>query len=93
MEKNQELEGEMLNKGLEEGKELLHNQSNTKTLAAELEEMSDKESCESKEEEIGKLRKCLSDQEDVNTQLQTYIDSVLLNIMERYPELLEVRIK
>ena len=43
MEKNQELEGEMLNKGLEEGKELLHNQSNTKTLAAELEEMSDKE--------------------------------------------------
>ena len=43
MDKNQELEGEILNKGLEEGKELLINQSNTKTLAAELEEMSKNE--------------------------------------------------
>ena len=42
-DKNQELEGEILNKGLEEGKELLINQSNTKTLAAELEEMSENE--------------------------------------------------
>ena len=43
VDKNQELEGEILNKGLEEGKELLINQSNTKTLAAELEEMSENE--------------------------------------------------
>ena len=43
MDKNQELEGEILNKCLEEEKELLINQSNTKTLAAELEEMSEKE--------------------------------------------------
>ena len=42
-DKNQELEGEILNKGLEEGKELLLNQSNAKTLAAELEEMSENE--------------------------------------------------
>eukprot|EP00092_Neocalanus_flemingeri_P011309 GFUD01012188.1.p1 GENE.GFUD01012188.1~~GFUD01012188.1.p1 ORF type:complete len:412 (+),score=173.05 GFUD01012188.1:136-1371(+) len=93
MEKNQELQGEMLNKGVEEGKELLLNQANTKTLAAELEEMSENESRESVEAEITKLRKSLSDQEDVNFHLQSYIDSVLLNIMERYPELLEIRNK
>ena len=43
LDKNQELEGEILNKGLKEGEELLLNQSNTKTLAAELEEMSENE--------------------------------------------------
>jgi len=93
MEKNQELEGEMLSKGLEEGKELLLTQANTKTLAAELEEMSENENRESVEAEIKKLKKCLSEQEDVNLHLQNYIDSVLLNIMERYPELLEIRRK
>ena len=43
LDKNQDLEGEILNKGLDEGTELLLNQSNTKTLAAELEEMSENE--------------------------------------------------
>jgi hypothetical protein len=43
MDKNQELEGEILNKGLEEGKELLINQSNAQNLSAELEEMSENE--------------------------------------------------
>ena len=43
MDKNQELEGEILNKGLKEGEELLRNQSHTKTLAVELEEMSENE--------------------------------------------------
>ena len=37
------------------------------------------------------MRKALQDQQDVNTHLRKYIDSVLLNIMEKYPELLEVR--
>ena len=39
------------------------------------------------------MRKALQDQQDVNLQLRAYIDSVLLNIMEKYPELLEVRTK
>lgn len=37
------------------------------------------------------MRKALQDQQDVNVHLRKYIDSVLLNIMEKYPELLEVR--
>eukprot|EP00090_Calanus_glacialis_P009582 TRINITY_DN17971_c0_g1_i1.p1 TRINITY_DN17971_c0_g1~~TRINITY_DN17971_c0_g1_i1.p1 ORF type:complete len:408 (-),score=146.41 TRINITY_DN17971_c0_g1_i1:22-1245(-) len=93
MDKNQELEGEILNKGLKEGEELLRNQSHTKTLAVELEEMSENESRETVEAEISKLRACLSEQEDVNLHLQNYIDSVLLNIMERYPDILEIRTK
>ena len=36
------------------------------------------------------MRKALQDQQDVNLHLRKYIDSVLLNIMEKYPELLEV---
>ena len=42
MEKNQELEGEILSKGIEQGKDLLFEETNTKTLAAELEEISNK---------------------------------------------------
>lgn len=39
------------------------------------------------------MRKALQEQQDVNSHLRNYIDSVLLNIMEKYPELLEVRNK
>jgi len=89
LDKNQELEGEILNKSLQKGKDLLYEQTNTKTLAAELEELSNKGS-EVADAEISKLQNCLTEQEHVNLQLQTYIDTVLLNIMERNPELLEI---
>ena len=36
------------------------------------------------------MRKSLSEQNDATVSMQTYIDNVLLNIMERYPELLEI---
>jgi hypothetical protein len=39
------------------------------------------------------MQTSLSEQKDVNMHLQTYVDNVLLNIMERYPELLEIRSK
>ena len=42
------------------------------------------------ESEIQDLKTSLSNQEEVNSQLQKYIDSVILNIMEKHPELLEV---
>jgi len=90
VEKNQELEGEILSKGIEHGKDLLFEQTNTKTLAAELEEISNKKNDEFEDTEISKLQNCLIEQEHVNLQLQTYIDTVLLNIMERNPELLEI---
>ena len=37
------------------------------------------------------LQTSLADQKEVNAQLSGYIDNVLLNIMDKYPELLEVK--
>ena len=37
------------------------------------------------------IRQALKEQQDVNEGLRGYIDGILMNIMEKYPELLEVR--
>ena len=39
------------------------------------------------------IRKALKEQRDVNLQLRSYIDGILMNIIEQHPELLEVRRK
>lgn len=80
-ESNEELQAALVSKSLEEGRTLL-NDTQDKSLAAEFDAMSENE-----------MRKALQDQQDVNTHLRKYIDSVLLNIMDKYPELLEVRSK
>jgi len=89
-ENNEELQAQMLNKGLEEGRTLLMNQAHNNSLAAEFEAMSENETSEYLAAELKKMRKALQEQQDVNLHLRSYIDSVLLNIMEKYPELLEV---
>jgi len=72
----EELQAQMLSKGLEDGRSLL---AQNNSLAAEFEAMSESE-----------LRKSLQEQKNLNMQLKNYIDGVLINIMERDPGLLEV---
>jgi len=90
---NEELQAQMLNKGLEEGRTLLSNPQHNNSLAAEFEAMSENESPEILAAELDKMRKALKDQQDVNLHLRSYIDNVLMNIMEKHPELLEIRAK
>lgn len=39
------------------------------------------------------MQQAFKEQQDVIAQLKTYIDSILLNIVENYPQLLEVKQK
>lgn len=84
-ESNEEMQAaSLLNRGLEQGKTLLSNidaaPSSSMSIADELGGMSDFQ-----------VKRALKEQQDVNSQLRSYIDGILMNIMEKYPEILEVR--
>jgi len=76
---------------LEKQKSISQYSQNEMSLAQEIKESSHEQSENSQAAEIDDLKKSLSTQEEVNQQLQKYIDTVILSIMEKHPELLEVK--
>ncbi|XP_058067171.1 rab11 family-interacting protein 4B isoform X5 [Anopheles bellator] len=77
-ESNEELQAMMLTRSIEEGRNLLNGPSNS--LAQELEAMSQNQ-----------LQVAFQEKEDENRRLKHYIDTMLLNVVENYPQLLEVK--
>ncbi|XP_055906464.1 rab11 family-interacting protein 4B isoform X4 [Eupeodes corollae] len=90
-EQNEELQAAVLTRGVEEGRHLLNGTLNS--LAQELEEMSQtQDSVDSATmASLSQLQQAFQEKEDENTRLKHYIDTILLNIVENYPQLLEVK--
>ncbi|CAG9853960.1 unnamed protein product [Phyllotreta striolata] len=74
---NEELQASLVHAGLETGRILSIGEN---SLAAELDVMSQDE-----------VHQALKEQQEVNRQLRTYIEGILLNIVENHPQLLEVK--
>nr|CAH0101919.1 unnamed protein product [Daphnia galeata] len=81
-ETNDELQAQLFSRGLEEGRTLLSEHLACNSLAAEFEVMSQDDVSE-------KIRTALREQQDVNAQLRSYIEGILLTIVENQPSLLE----
>ncbi|XP_050739981.1 rab11 family-interacting protein 4B-like isoform X2 [Eriocheir sinensis] len=78
-EQVEDLQAQLLTSHLEEGRTLV-TATNNNSLAAEFEAMTSEE-----------LKKSLKDSQEANQHLRAYIDGILLNIVENYPQLLEVK--
>ncbi|XP_045134501.1 rab11 family-interacting protein 4B-like isoform X7 [Portunus trituberculatus] len=79
VEQVEDLQAQLLTSHLEEGRTLV-TATNNNSLAAEFEAMTSEE-----------LKKSLKDSQEANQHLRAYIDGILLNIVENYPQLLEVK--
>ncbi|KAH9413762.1 hypothetical protein DERP_012095 [Dermatophagoides pteronyssinus] len=79
-ENNEELTAQLLNNHLIEGKSLLKEGEAISSLASEISDLN-----------LEQLKTALREQQDVNAKLRSYIDGILLNIVENYPQLLEVK--
>ncbi|XP_059226579.1 rab11 family-interacting protein 4B isoform X7 [Stomoxys calcitrans] len=90
-EQNEELQAAVLTRGVEEGRHLLNGTLNS--LAQELEEMSQaQDSVDSTTlASLSQLQQAFQEKEEENTRLKHYIDTILLNIVEKCPQLLEVK--
>ncbi|RWS14899.1 rab11 family-interacting protein 4A-like protein, partial [Dinothrombium tinctorium] len=81
-ETNEELQAQLLNNHLEEGRSLIKAGEKVSSLANELSNFT-----------VDQLRAALKEQQECNAKLRAYIDGILLNIVENYPQLLEVKSK
>ncbi|ETN61160.1 blastoderm specific protein 25D [Anopheles darlingi] len=90
-EANEELQAMMLTRSIEEGRNLLNGPSNS--LAQELEAMSQNQDTvdSSTLASLTQLQVAFQEKEDENRRLKHYIDTMLLNVVENYPQLLEVK--
>lgn len=80
-ETNEELQAQLLNFQLEEGRSLVREGDKSYSLADELGDI-----------DVQKLMKALKEQQDDNTRLRKYIDEILLRIVESNPEILDTTI-
>ncbi|XP_065079487.1 rab11 family-interacting protein 4B isoform X3 [Ochlerotatus camptorhynchus] len=90
-EANEELQAMVLTKGVEEGRNLLNGTSNS--LAQELEAMSQNQDTvdSSTLASLTQLQIAFQDKEEENRRLKHYIETILLQVVEHYPQLLEVK--
>ncbi|XP_049299935.1 rab11 family-interacting protein 4B isoform X4 [Anopheles funestus] len=90
-EANEELQAMMLTRSIEEGRNLLNGTSNS--LAQELEAMSQNQDTVDSTTlaSLTQLQVAFQEKEDENRRLKHYIDTMLLNVVENYPQLLEVK--
>lgn len=92
-ETNDELQALVLTRGVEEGRNLLNGTSNS--LAKELEEMDQNqdnvENAAASLASLSQLQVVYQEKEEENLRLKNYIDTILVNIVENYPQLLEVK--
>ncbi|XP_055704993.1 rab11 family-interacting protein 3 isoform X3 [Phlebotomus papatasi] len=90
-EANEELQALVLTRGVEEGRNLLNGTSNS--LAQELHDMSQSQDATDAAmlTSLTQLQSAYQDKEEENVRLKHYIDTILLNIVENYPQLLEVK--
>lgn len=90
-ESNEELQAMVLTKGVEEGRNLLNGTSNS--LAQELEAMSQNQDTvdSSTLASLTQLQIAFQDKEEENRRLKHYIETILLQVVENYPQLLEVK--
>ncbi|XP_046659720.1 rab11 family-interacting protein 4 isoform X3 [Homalodisca vitripennis] len=89
-EAHEELQAMILSRGVEEGRNLLSSANESHSLAAELDDMSH----DDPEQDIAgdlKIRSAYKESQEVISHLRTYIDGILLLIVENCPRLLEVK--